>query len=65
LIPKNLRPIDYEEARKGLELAKTVLKKKPNLLILDEINLVLAGALVNVEDGLVFSRTCRKRLMWS
>ncbi len=50
--PKNLRPIDYEEARKGLELAKTVLKKKPNLLILDEINLVLAGALVNVEDVL-------------
>jgi cob(I)alamin adenosyltransferase len=50
--PKNLRPIDYEEARKGLELAKTVLKKKPNLLILDEINLVLAGALVNLEDVL-------------
>lgn len=50
--PKNLRPIDYEEARKGLELAKTVLKKKPNLLILDEINLVLAGALVNVQDVL-------------
>ena len=50
--PKNLRPIDYEEARKGLELAKTVLKKKPNLLVLDEINLVLAGALVNMEDVL-------------
>jgi cob(I)alamin adenosyltransferase len=50
--PKNLRPIDYEEARKGLELAKTVLKKKPNLLILDEINLVLAGALVNKQDVL-------------
>ena len=50
--PKNLRPIDYEEARKGLELARTVLKKKPNLLILDEINLVLAGALVNVQDVL-------------
>jgi cob(I)alamin adenosyltransferase len=50
--PKSLRPIDYEEARKGLEFARSTLKKKPNLLVLDEINLVLAGGLLKIQDVL-------------
>ncbi len=50
--PKNLRPIDYELAQKGLNFAKEALKKKPDLLILDEINLAAAGGLVKVEDVL-------------
>lgn len=50
--PKHLRPIDYEEAGKGLEFARSALRKKPNLLVLDEINLVLAGDLLKIEDVL-------------
>jgi cob(I)alamin adenosyltransferase len=50
--PKHLRPIDYEEAKKGLEYTRSVLMKKPDLLVLDEINLVLAGGLLGIEDVL-------------
>lgn len=50
--PKNLRPIDYELAKKGLEFARKVLNKEPNLLILDEINLAAAGGLIDVKDVL-------------
>lgn len=50
--PKRLRPIDYEEARKGLEYARSALGKKPDLLVLDEINLVLAGKLLKIEEVL-------------
>ena len=58
--PKSLRPIDYEEARKGFEFARSSLKKKPNLLVLDEINLVLAGKLLKIEDVLHFLRDLPK-----
>jgi len=50
--PKRLRPIDYEEARRGLDFAQTVLERKPNLLVLDEINLALAGGLLKIPDVL-------------
>ena len=38
--PMHPKKIDYELARKGLEFARKVIKKKPFLLILDEINLI-------------------------
>jgi len=59
--PKNLRPIDYELARKGLEFAREALKRKPHLLILDEINLAAAGGLVRVEDVLELLKNIPRR----
>lgn len=50
--PKNLRPIDYELAKNGLKFAKNGLNKKPNLLILDEVNLAVAVRLIDVKDVL-------------
>lgn len=61
--PKNPEEIDYELAKKGLEFAKECLKKKPFLLILDEINLITGPktikgvrhkGLLNVKDVLEF-----------
>jgi cob(I)alamin adenosyltransferase len=49
---KNPDPIDIELAHKGLAFAKKALKKKPKLLVLDEINLATAIGLVKVEDVL-------------
>jgi cob(I)alamin adenosyltransferase len=59
--PKNLKPKDYELAEKGLEFAREALKKKPNLLILDEINLAAAGGLVKVEDILDLLKNIPKK----
>lgn len=39
-------------AKKGLEFAKKALKKKPDLLILDEINLAAAFKLIKLEEVL-------------
>ena len=39
---KNPTPLDLKLARKGFEFAKRCVKRKPDLLILDEINLVAA-----------------------
>ena len=47
---KNPMPLDYELARKGLEFAKKALKRKPRLLILDEINLAAHFGIVKTED---------------
>jgi cob(I)alamin adenosyltransferase len=49
---KNPEKIDYELARKGLEFAKKALKKKPCVLILDEINLAVAVGLLKSSDVL-------------
>jgi cob(I)alamin adenosyltransferase len=50
-VVKNLGDADKLFARKGLEFAKKVLReKKPDLLILDEINLALHWKLLNVKD---------------
>lgn len=49
--PKRPKQIDYEIAAKGLEFAKRIArKKKPNLLILDEINLAVAWGFLNLRD---------------
>ncbi|PAV12060.1 cob(I)yrinic acid a,c-diamide adenosyltransferase [Methanosarcina spelaei] len=47
---KNPIPLDYELAEKGLEFAKKALKRKPRLLILDEINLAAHFGIVKTED---------------
>jgi cob(I)alamin adenosyltransferase len=46
---KKLRKKDFENAEKGLEFAWKALRKKPKLLILDEINLAVAKGLIDVE----------------
>jgi len=46
----NPMPLDYELAAKGLEFAKNALKRKPRLLILDEINLAAHFGIVKTED---------------
>jgi cob(I)alamin adenosyltransferase len=49
---KSPEPIDYTLARRGLEFARKMLKKKPRLLILDEINLAVSIGLVGLSDVL-------------
>ncbi|MCS7120846.1 MAG: cob(I)yrinic acid a,c-diamide adenosyltransferase [Candidatus Bathyarchaeota archaeon] len=49
---KNPLPIDRKLANEGLAFAKEALKRKPHLLILDEINLAVAAGLIRVEDVL-------------
>ncbi len=43
---------DIKRAQRALEFAKEQLKRKPKLLILDEVNLAAAFKLVKVEDVL-------------
>ena len=51
----NLGEEDKELARKALDFAETVLKeKKPDLLILDEINLALHCKLLDIREVLEF-----------
>ncbi|HDJ96721.1 MAG TPA: cob(I)yrinic acid a,c-diamide adenosyltransferase [Candidatus Aenigmarchaeota archaeon] len=49
---KNPDKKDIELANKGLEFAKEALKRKPFLLILDEINIAAAFGLVDKKDVL-------------
>jgi cob(I)alamin adenosyltransferase len=52
---KNLNKKDKFLAEKGLKFAeKIVKKKKPDLLVLDEINLTVSCALLTTEDVLKF-----------
>jgi cob(I)alamin adenosyltransferase len=45
---------DKKLAKAGFEFAKKALKKKPNLLILDEISLAIAIKLLDLKDVLSF-----------
>jgi cob(I)alamin adenosyltransferase len=51
---KNPSQEDKELAKKGLNYAKKALKKKPNTLILDEVNLAAAIGLLEVKDVVSF-----------
>lgn len=54
-VVRNLNDADKFFAKTGLEFAKKVLKKKkPDLLILDEINLALHWKLLSLKDVLNF-----------
>jgi cob(I)alamin adenosyltransferase len=58
----NLGEEDKELAKKGLEFAgKIVKQKKPNLLVLDEINLVLYCKLLTVKEVLAFLNEIPRR----
>jgi cob(I)alamin adenosyltransferase len=50
--PKNPTSEDRKLAQEALAFARRALKKKPKLLVLDEINLAAAFGLVKVEDVL-------------
>ena len=59
LTPENLQPVDYEEAEKGLQHAREILrKKKADLLILDEINFALHIGLLKVGEVEALIQSC-------
>lgn len=49
---KSPEPIDYILAERALKFAKKALKRKPRILILDEINLAVSIGLINLSDVL-------------
>jgi len=57
---KKPKKIDYELAKKGLEFAKKALRKKPFLLILDEVNLACAIGLIKTNEVLELLKTIPK-----
>ena len=52
---------DYELAEKGLEKAKEILKKKPDILILDEVNVAVACGLLKAKDVVEVLKRIPKR----
>jgi cob(I)alamin adenosyltransferase len=55
-------PRDKDLARKGFEFAKKVLKKRPQLLILDEINLAIAIRLLDLKEVIRFLKKIPKSM---
>ena len=55
---------DKKLAQKGLEFARESLRKKPRLLILDEINLAIAIGLIELKEVLNFLRKSPTKLLW-
>lgn len=53
----NLGEEDRKLTKEGFEFAKKILKQKPDLLILDEINLALHCKMLEVEEVLKFLET--------
>lgn len=49
---KNPEPIDYVLAERALKFAWKALKRKPRILILDEINLAVSIGLISLSDVL-------------
>ena len=58
---KNLNERDKKMAEDGLRFAEKILKKKPYLLVLDEINLALYCKLLNLKDVLKLLKKIPKR----
>ena len=58
---KNLNEKDRHLAEKALEFAEKAIKKKPDLLVLDEINLALYCKLLDVNDVLKFLKKIPKK----
>ncbi len=56
----NLGEKDKQLCQKGLEKARQKVKKKPRLLVLDEINLALDCKMLRVEEVLDFLKTVPK-----
>lgn len=53
---------DTNLARKGFEFAQKCLKQKPDLLILDEINLALAAGMISESEVIRFLKKIPKRM---
>jgi len=51
---ENPDKIDFELAERGFSFLKEIVKKKPDLLILDEINLAIAVGLLKLDSVLDF-----------
>lgn len=63
LTPENVGEIDYEEAKKGLEYARRVIKeRKTDLLILDEINFVVHFGLLKLEEVKALIISCPRQI---
>jgi len=58
---KNLDKKDKKLAERGLMLAKKMIKKKPDLLVLDEINLALYCRLLDIKEVLEFLKKIPKK----
>lgn len=58
---KNLDEKDKKLTEKGLKFAEKVIKKKPSLLVLDEINLALCCKLLDIKDVLKFLEKIPKK----
>jgi cob(I)alamin adenosyltransferase len=58
---QNLDKEDKKLAEKGLSFAEKMLKKKPDLLVLDEINLALHCKLLDAKDVLKFLEKVPKK----
>jgi len=52
---------DKKLAQEGLEFAKKIVKEKPRLLVLDEINLALHCKLLDVNEVIEFLKTVPKQ----
>lgn len=60
---KHLRPVDYKEAKKGLDSIKySVLSLKYDLIIADEINAAVKFGLIKLEDVLQIMKDKPKKL---
>lgn len=59
--PRKPSPEDKKLAQEGFEFAKKILKQKPKLLILDEINLAIAFGLLDLKEVMKFLRRVPKR----
>jgi len=59
---KNLNKEDKKLAEKALEFAEKALKRKPSLLILDELNLALYCKLIDIREVIKFLKKIPKNI---
>jgi cob(I)alamin adenosyltransferase len=59
---KNPAQQDLDLAKKGLEFARKTVKARPDLIILDEINLAIAGGLINRKEAIAFLKDIPKSI---
>lgn len=55
-------PVDVALARRGFDFARQAVKRKPKLLILDEINLVMAAGMLPEREVIGFLRSVPKSI---
>ncbi|MBI2148908.1 cob(I)yrinic acid a,c-diamide adenosyltransferase [Candidatus Woesearchaeota archaeon] len=54
---------DFELAKQGLEFVKQIIKKRPDVLILDEINIAVDTGLLKLDDVLEIIRSIPKEMV--